>query len=207
MRVAFYVRVSTAEQTTENQEIELRRVAEARGWTVVKVYRDAGISGAKGRDKRPAFDALWKAATRREFDMIASWAIDRLGRSLADVALFMRDCEALGVGLYLHQQALDTTTPAGRAMLQMAGVFAEMERALIRERTIAGQARARGAGVRFGRPTVAADKEAAVRASLAAGVGIVKTAKMHGVGVSVVQRLKSEARSPRDRRHRRTEGG
>ena len=150
----------------------------------------AQAASAKGSDQRPGFDRLWKDAARRKFDVVMAWAIDRLGRSLADVAAFMADMKATGVDLYLDKQAVDTTTPSGRALLQMAGVFAECERELIRERTIAGQARARAAGVRFGRPTIAADREAAVRASLAAGMGIVKAAKTHGVGVGTVQRLK-----------------
>ncbi len=151
MRVALYVRVSTAEQTVKNQEAVLSAVADKRGWTIVGVYRDEAISGAKGRDKRPGFDRLWKDAARRKFDLIASWSVDKLGRSLADVAAFMVDMRAYGVDLYLDKQAVDTTTPSGRALLQVAGVFAEWEREMIRERTIAGQARARAAGVRFGR--------------------------------------------------------
>jgi DNA invertase Pin-like site-specific DNA recombinase len=192
MRAALYLRVSTGSQTVENQDAALRAVAAARGWTIVETYRDEGISGAKGRDRRPGFDRMWKDAARRKFDLVAAWSIDRLGRSLADLATFMVELRAFGVGLYLDKQAVDTTTHGGRALLQMAGVFAEFEREMIRERTIAGQARARAAGVRFGRPTITADKEAAVRASLATGVGIVKAAKTHGVGVSVVQRLKAD---------------
>jgi DNA invertase Pin-like site-specific DNA recombinase len=192
MRVALYLRVSTGDQTVENQEVALRAVAAARGWTVVEVYADEAISGAKGRDKRPAFDRLWKDAARRKFDLVAAWSVDRLGRSLADVATFMVDMRAYGVDMYLDKQAVDTTTPSGRALLQMAGVFAEFEREMIRERTLAGQARAKAQGVRFGRPTIAADKAATISADLKSGVGVVKLAKRHGVGVSVVQRLKSE---------------
>jgi DNA invertase Pin-like site-specific DNA recombinase len=190
MRVALYLRVSTAEQTVDNQEAALREVSTARGWQVVEVYRDEAISGAKGRDKRPGFDKLWKDAARRKFDLVAAWSVDRLGRSLADVAAFMVDMRAYGVDLYLDKQAVDTTTPSGRALLQMAGVFAEFEREMIRERTIAGQERARSSGVRFGRPTIPSDKAEAIVADLKAGVGIVKLAVRHGVGVSVVQRLK-----------------
>lgn len=191
MRVAFYLRVSTGSQTVENQDAALRGVAAARGWTIVETYRDEGISGAKGRDRRPGFDHIWKDAARRKFDLIAAWSIDRLGRSLADLATFMVELQAFGVGLYLDKQAVDTTTPGGRALLQMAGVFAEFERELIRERTLAGQARARAAGVKFGRPTVPAAKESAILGGLRSGTGIVKLAKLHGVGVSVVQRLKA----------------
>jgi Resolvase, N terminal domain/DDE domain len=107
------VAVSTAEQTVENQEAALRAVSTARGWQVVEVYRDEAISGAKGRDKRPGFDKLWKGAARRKFDLVAAWSVDRLGRSLADVAAFMVDMRAYGVDLYLDKQAVDTTTPSG----------------------------------------------------------------------------------------------
>jgi DNA invertase Pin-like site-specific DNA recombinase len=192
MRVALYLRVSTGSQTVENQDAALRAVAPARGWTIVETYRDEGISGAKGRDKRPGFDRMWKDAARRKFDLVAAWSIDRLGRSLADLAAFMVEMQAFGVGLYLDKQAVDTTTPAGRALLQMAGVFAEFEREVIRERTIAGQARARAEGVRFGRPTILAAKAAPIVAGLKVGTGVVKLAKLHGVGVSVVQRLEAE---------------
>src|SRR5258708_15461833 len=115
-RAAIYVRVSTDGQTTENQLRELHQVAERRGWQVVKVYRDHGISGAKGRDKRPAFDQLCKDATRRQFDVIAAWSVDRLGRSLQNLLTFLGEAHAVGVDLYLHQQAVDTTTPAGKAL-------------------------------------------------------------------------------------------
>jgi DNA invertase Pin-like site-specific DNA recombinase len=121
----------------------LRAVAERKACTVVKVYTDRGISGAKGRDKRPDFDALCKDAVRREFDVVLSWSVDRLGRSLQDLVSFLSEIHAAGVDLYLHVQGLDTTTPAGKAMFQMLGVFAEFERSLIRERVMAGLARAR----------------------------------------------------------------
>ena len=110
-RAALYVRVSTDSQTVENQIRELSQVAERRGWQVVEVYRDAGISGAKGRDQRPGLDAMLKAASRRKFDIVMAWAIDRLGRFLIDLLRTIQDLEAVGVDLYLYQQHLDTTTP------------------------------------------------------------------------------------------------
>src|SRR5215469_9785736 len=142
-QAALYVRVSTNGQTTENQERELRTVAKKAGWSVVQLYRDAGISGAKGRENRPAFDALCKDAARRKFDMVAAWSVDRLSRSLHDLTIFLSDLHGLKVDLYLHQQGLDTSTPTGKAMFQMIGVFAELERSIIRERVIAGLSRAR----------------------------------------------------------------
>src|SRR5687767_7018108 len=112
-RVGIYLRVSTKDQTTENQLLELRQVADRAGWGVVKLFEDAGISGAKGRDKRPAYDALLKAVARREVDLVAAWSVDRLGRSMQDLVAFLGDLRAHGADLYLHQQALDTTTPSG----------------------------------------------------------------------------------------------
>jgi DNA invertase Pin-like site-specific DNA recombinase len=103
-----------------------------------KVYRDHGISGAKGRDKRPDLDRLCKDAAGRQFDIVMAWSVDRLGRSLQDLVGFLSEIHALKVDLYLHQQGLDTTTPAGKAMFQMMGVFAEFERAMIQERVRAG---------------------------------------------------------------------
>jgi DNA invertase Pin-like site-specific DNA recombinase len=132
-RVAIYLRVSTSEQTTVNQRRELEAVAKRHGWYVVSIFEDAGVSGAKGRDRRPGLDELLKAVARREVDMVAAWSVDRLGRSLTDLLKFLRDLHAKGVDLYLHQQGLDTSTPSGRAMFQMMGVFAEFERAMIKE--------------------------------------------------------------------------
>jgi DNA invertase Pin-like site-specific DNA recombinase len=195
-RVAFYVRVSTSEQNTQNQRRELRAVAERHGWEVVRIFEDAGISGSKGRDDRPGLDALLKAVTRREVDLVAAWAVDRIGRSLTDLLDVLKDLHSKGVDLYLHQQGLDTSTPSGRAMFQMMGVFAEFERAMIRERVMAGLARAREDGTRLGRRTIeeaAAKKAAAVRASLATGIGIRKIASDLGVGVGTVIRIRDQA--------------
>lgn len=189
-RVALYLRVSTGEQTTANQRRELEAVAERAGWAVADVFEDAGVSGAKGRDQRPAFDRMLKGVARREFDMVAAWSVDRLGRSLQHLVEFLGELHAAGVDLYLHQQGIDTSTPSGRAMFQMLGVFAEFERGIIRERVAAGLARAREEGRVGGRPTVTADTETRLRELLAGGMGMVKAAKAVGVGTSVAQRVK-----------------
>ena len=195
-RVALYLRVSTDGQTTANQEQELRAVADRKGCTNVKVHKDHGISGAKGRDKRPQFDAMHRDAARREFDVIMTWSVDRLGRSLQDLIAFLSEIHAAGVDLYLHQQGLDTSTPSGRAMFQMLGVFAEFERALIRERVMAGLARARKHGAKtgnpFGRPTVDAKTEATIRRLTERGTGTKRTAAVAGVGIGTVIRIKRE---------------
>jgi DNA invertase Pin-like site-specific DNA recombinase len=133
-RVAIYVRVSTSRQETANQRSELEAVADRSGWKIVKVFEDAGISGAKGRDKRPGLDAMMKAVNAKEFDMVAAWSVDRLGRSLTDLFSILQALQEKGVDLFLHQQGIDTSTTAGKAMFQMLGVFAEFERGIIRER-------------------------------------------------------------------------
>lgn len=193
MKVAIYARVSTdRNQTVENQLRDLTQVAQHLGWTIVEVFRDEGISGAKGRDQRPGFDRLLKGVARREFDLIAAWSVDRLGRSLQDLVAFLGEINARGVGLYLHQQGLDTTTPAGRAMFQMLGIFSEFERAMIQDRIRAGLNRARAEGRRLGRPKTSDAIIARIRRELDAGHGIHKTAKLVGCGVGTVQKVKKE---------------
>jgi DNA invertase Pin-like site-specific DNA recombinase len=150
-RVGIYLRVSTDGQTTANQRRELEAVAARSGWEVVGFYEDAGISGSNGREKRPGLDRLLNDATARKTNMIAAWSVDRLGRSLQHLVGFLNELQALNCNLYLHQQAIDTTTPSGRAMFQMCGVFAEFEKSMIVERVNAGIARAKHAGVEFGR--------------------------------------------------------
>jgi DNA invertase Pin-like site-specific DNA recombinase len=191
-RVAIYLRVSTDKQSTDNQRRELVAVAERSGWKVVKVYEDAGISGAKGRDQRPGLDALMKGVNSKEFDMVASWSVDRLGRSLTDLISILQALHDKGVGLFLHQQGLDTSTTAGKAMFQMLGVFAEFERGIIRERINAGLARARAKGVKLGRRRVEPAVERRIVELRAKGDGILKIGKTLGIGTSVVQRVFKE---------------
>ncbi|WP_344759746.1 recombinase family protein [Luteimonas lutimaris] len=187
-RVAIYVRVSTTEQTTENQTRELQAVAEAAGWEVVGVFADEGISGAKSRADRPALDKVLRMVTRRQVDMVAAWSVDRLGRSMRDLLDTMDSIRAAGADLYLHQQAVDTSTPAGKAMFQMMGVFAEFERAMIRERVIAGMDRARAKGKAPGRPALAAGTNDRIRAMRAEGHSLRAIAKAVGCGLGSVQR-------------------
>ena len=193
-RVAIYLRVSTAEQTTANQRRELQAVARRHGWSVAHVFKDAGISGAKRRNERPALDAMLKTIARREVDMVAAWSVDRLGRSLTDLLDLLRELHAKGVDLFLHQQGLDTSTPSGKAMFQMMGVFAEFERAMIRERVLAGLARAKEQGTSLGRPRLEdtdKSKVAAIKAALAAKKGVRRIARELKVGVGTVLRLKA----------------
>jgi DNA invertase Pin-like site-specific DNA recombinase len=188
-RAAIYVRVSTDKQTIENQLRELRQIAERRGWEVVHEYRDAGISGAKSREARPGLDQMLKDAQRRQFDVVMAWAIDRLGRSLIDLLSTIQALEACGVDLYLDQQSIDTTTPAGRLMFQITGAFAEFERSIIRQRVLAGLKRAVEKGSILGRPKISAELERRIQAQLRAGKGILATAKELGVGTGTVHRI------------------
>jgi DNA invertase Pin-like site-specific DNA recombinase len=180
-RAALYLRTSHADRTTENQRRELEKAARRAGWPVVAVYEDNGISGAKGRNGRPGFDRMLKDANRREFDFIMAWSVDRLGRS------------PLNIDLYLHVQGLDTTTPAGKALFQMLGVFSEFERAMIQERVKAGLARARAQGKSIGRPKVNGQVEKKVLELRAGGMGIKRIAKEAGVAVGTVYRILGKA--------------
>ena len=192
-RAAIYIRVSTDGQTVDNQSLELEQAAEKAGWEIVSVYDDNGISGAKSREHREAFNRLCKDATRRKFDVVMAWSVDRLGRSLQDLVGFLIELHAVGVDLYLHQQGIDTTTPAGKALFQMLGVFAEFERSMIQERVKAGLRRAKAQGKTLGRPKVSRDTEKAVLAARATGTGKRKIARQLGIGVSTVNRILSEA--------------
>lgn len=187
-RVAFYVRISTFEaQTTENQLRALHEVAQRLGWTVVAIFKDEGISGTKGRDKRPGYDALMKGVARKEFDLVAAWSVCRLGRSLPDLVALLSDLQARGVDLFLHQQALDTSTPSGRMLFQMLGVFAEFERAMIVARVKAGLQRTTK---RLGRPPLPEARTDQIRALLKSGAGVRETARQTGAGTATVQRIK-----------------
>ena len=194
MRAALYLRVSTTDtQTTENQRMALAKVARHREWEIVQTYEDAGISGAKGRDKRPAFDRMLTDAVRRRFDVLMVWSIDRLGRSVLHVASAMAEMDAAGVALYSDQQAIDSTSPFGKAMMQMACVFGELEREMIRARVRAGLNRVREQGIKkLGRPQVGQKVEETIRRHLGAGHGILKVAKIVGCGSGTVQRVKKE---------------
>ncbi|HXS06272.1 MAG TPA: recombinase family protein [Rhizomicrobium sp.] len=192
-RVCLYVRVSTDHQTVENQILELTAIAERRGWQIVATYSDAGISGAKGRDKRPGLDQMLNEAKRRKFDVVMTAAIDRLGRSLVDLLHTIQELEACGVDMFIDKQAIDTTTPMGKLIFQVCGAFAEFERSMIRQRVRAGLKRAVKDGVRLGRPSgLTPAKENRVREMLAQGIGIARAAKKVGIGTGTAQKIKAQ---------------
>jgi DNA invertase Pin-like site-specific DNA recombinase len=190
-RAAIYLRVSTSDQNTDNQEHELRQIAERAGWEVFKVYRDHGISGAKGRDQRPAFDKLWKDGCGRKFDIVMAWSVDRLSRSLQDLVGLLSELHALKIDLCLKQQGIDTTTPAGKALFGMMGVFAEFERSIIQERVRAGLERARREGKRLGRPPLDSKLRERIQEALRTPgrPGVRKIAEQFGVNPSTVQQI------------------
>jgi DNA invertase Pin-like site-specific DNA recombinase len=190
-RAAIYLRVSTDHQTVENQRRELEQIAGRRGWTVVGVYQDAGISGSKRRDERPGLDSLLNDAKRRRFDVVMAWAIDRVGRSLIDLLHTIQELESAGVDLFLDQQNIDTTTPAGRLLFQITASFAEYERSMIRQRVKLGLRRARAEGKHLGRPRIEPKVERAIRAGLAKGQAMRAIAETVGVGVGTVHRIAS----------------
>lgn len=181
--MAIYARVSTDSQTVENQLQELHAVAHCQGWVVVAVHTDEGISGSKGRDKRPGYDAVLKGIARRDFEQIMAWSVDRLGRSLPDLVSFLNEAQAKNVDLYLHQQGLDTSTPSGRMMFQMLSVFAEFERAMIRQRIMAGLQRTTK---KSGRQPMPENRLEAIRRSLQDGLGIRATARLHKASTTTV---------------------
>ena len=152
-KAVIYSRVSTNEQTVENQLRVLREVAEKRGLEVVREISDEGISGAKGRDERQGFDELIKGSVKNQWDIILVWDVSRLGRSLKHLVSFLEDVQSAKCDLYIHQSGIDTSTSSGKMMFGMLSVFSEFERSMIRERVIAGQQRAVANGIKLGRKT------------------------------------------------------
>ena len=183
MITAIYARVSTEDQTTDNQVFELEKVARRMGWEIGEVYTDT-ISGAKS--KRPELDRLMQKVIRKEVDIIMVWSVDRLGRSLQHLTTLLSDIHSKGVDLYLHQQGIDTTTPSGKMMFQMCGVFAEFERSMVQERVKAGLERARANGKRLGRPPVPPIQIEKMRKLRAEGMTLTAIAKKTGVSVGKV---------------------
>ena len=194
IRTAIYSRVSTNDQTVSNQLLELKEIAKRRGFEIVADFSDEGISGSKGRDKRAGFDRLIKGAVKKDFDMILVWSVDRLGRSLQDLVSFLNEIHSVDCDLYIHQSGIDTSTPAGKMMFQMCGVFAEFERGMIRERVLAGQSRAKSQGKHIGRPSNMNESLAhSIRYMREQGVGIRKIASDLKVGVSTVYKVMEAA--------------
>ena len=192
-RCSIYARVSTDSQTTDNQLIELQKIAKLKGYVVTQIFTDEGISGSKGRDFRTGFDNIIIGAIKKDFDIILCWSVDRLGRSLQDLVSFLNEIHSVGCDLYIHQSGIDTSTPSGKMMFQMCGVFAEFERGMIRERVISGQNRAKSQGKHIGRPTNLNEGLIhSIKYMKEQGVGIRKIAKELKVGVGTVYKVLDE---------------
>jgi DNA invertase Pin-like site-specific DNA recombinase len=188
-RVAIYARVSTSEQTVENQLRDLRQVCERHGWLIVGEFCDQGVSGALGQDERKALSDLMKSAMRREFDRVVVWSVDRLARSLKHLVLLLEDLKDKGINVYSHKQGLDTSTPSGVLMWKFLGIFSEFEREIIRERVRSGLRRAKANGKVLGRPRLSQTLEKKILALRRRGFGKVKIGRTLGVGTSQVQRV------------------
>jgi len=183
MRAAIYARVSTLDQEPENQLQELRRYVHARSWPAAVEYVDHGVSGA--RDRRPALDRLIKDATRRRFDVLICWRLDRLGRNLKHLVTLLDELQAVGVAFVSLGEGVDCTTPAGRLQLHILAALAEFEKARIAERVRAGLARVKSQGQRLGRPRVEVSQEAL---AAVAGLSTRQAAQQLGVSASTVRR-------------------
>ena len=188
-RVALYARSSTDGETTEKQLQELQNIADQNGWRIAGEFVDQGISLPKGKDQRPKFDEMCKGVKEGDFDLIMTWSVNRLGRSLRHLISFLNDLHHRNVDLFLHKQGINTTTPAGKMLFQMLGVFSEFERSMIQERVSAGLIRARAQGKRLGRPRVPAVVENKIMELRSTGKGIRKIASELKVGVSTVMRV------------------
>lgn len=186
MRCAIYCRVSTTDQNVEMQLEELRAYAERRGFEIVEEFVDVGVSGSK--DRRPALDRLMADARRRSFDAVAVFRFDRFARSVSHLARALEEFRALGIEFVSLHEAMDTSTPMGRAMFHIAGAFAELEREIIRERVKAGLANARRRGKRLGRPRAMVNV-ATVRQMACTGLSARSIAKKIGVSDFTVRRI------------------
>jgi DNA invertase Pin-like site-specific DNA recombinase len=186
-RAALYARVSTMGQTAENQLLALRSFTAARGWTAAE-FVDHGVSGAK--EKRPVLEALLAEARARRVDVLVCVKLDRLARSVHHLVAMVREFEALGIDLVVLDQAIDTTTPAGRLLFHVLASIAEFERDLIRDRVMAGLRRARAQGIRIGRPKRLIDMRRA-QALLDGGQSLRQVAKILGIAASTLSVRKS----------------
>lgn len=187
-KAAIYARVSTKQQSVESQLHQLKAVAAADGYTDVELFLDEGISGAKGRDKRPGLDNLLKAATRREVDKIYVFSIDRIGRSVTDLISTLEEIQAANVGIYFHKQAIDTSTPSGKLLFNLVAVFSSYEREIIRERVLAGLEKARANGVKLGRKPLAPITAKQIKERRDRGDSVRKIARALDISIASVSR-------------------
>lgn len=189
MKVGLYLRVSTEDQTTENQGLVLREICETNGWEIFDTYVDHGVSGSKGRDKRPEFNRLIKDMTRRKFQKVMVWDVSRLGRSLTHLVEFLNEVHSVGCDLYIHQSGLDTQTPSGKMMFQMIGIFSEFERSMISQRVKTGLQRVRKSGKKLGRPSTSPEVIERINELLNLGWSYTPISKELGVSRMTISRI------------------
>lgn len=194
-RVALYARLGTDGKTPETQLQELQKIADQNGWKVVQEFMDQGIRLSKGKDQRPKFDEMLQGVKEGDFDLIMTWSVDRLGRSLPHLISFLDELYLSKIDLFLHKQGINTTTPAGKMLFQMLDVFSEFERSMIQERVNTGLIRARAQGKQLGRPKVSTVVENKIRELRSTGKGIRKIANELRVGVSTVIRVIDKAKT------------
>ena len=185
-RAAIYARVSTLDQTAENQLTELRRYIKVRGWAAEE-YVDEGFSGST--DSRPALDRLLKDARRRRFDVLVCWRLDRLGRNLRHLIQFLEELQALGIAFVSLAEGIDATTPAGRLQMHILGAIAEFERGRIAERVRLGLERVRAQGRTLGRPKVELTEK---QLATVKGLGVREAAQKLGISASTLYRRLSQ---------------
>ena len=189
-RVCLYARVSKTSQSVERQISELEVVAARNDWEIVDRYIDHGISGATGRDQRHELDRMMKDSTKRKFDVVMVWSIDRLGRSLQNLIEILNDLNSKNIDLYMDQQSIDSTTPTGKLMFSLIGAFAEFEKSTIRDRVISGLANARKKGRIGGRPTNLTDEiQAKILEMKSAGASIRKIKEECSVGTATIYKV------------------
>jgi len=186
LRAALYARVSTNDQTTENQLNDLRRYAQERGWTIHEEYVDHGISGSKA--SRPALDRMMGEARKKKFDAVLVWRFDRFARSVKHLVLSLEELRGLGIGFVSYQENVDTSSPLGQAIFTIVAAMAELERNIIVERVHSGLRRAKAQGKRLGRPVGSAIDVAAVARLRGSGLSYRAIARQLGIAVGSAQR-------------------
>ena len=189
MKVGIYVRVSTIQQTTENQLLELYEVCERNDWTVVEEYNET-VSGTKGVNDRKELERMLKDASRKKFDKVVIWSVDRLGRSMKHLVSVLSQLKDLDIDIYSYKQGIDTSTTMGSSFFHMVGIFAELENNMRRERQIIGIKRALKGGVKFGRKDVIdEDKEYQIYQLRSKGKSIRAIAKEVGISVGRTHKM------------------
>ena len=183
MKVGIYVRVSTLQQTTENQLLELYEICERNDWTVVEEYNET-VSGTKGVDSRSELNRLLKDASRKKYEKLVIWSVDRLGRSMKHLVMVLSQLKDLDVDIYSYKQGIDTSTTMGSSFFHMVGIFSELENNMRSERQKIGIKRAMKDGIKFGRKDVMdEEKEYQIYQLRSKGKSIRSIAKEVGISV------------------------